>query len=318
MPPLERRYTNVCFTWNNPGDLEPAFDPQRMHYLVYQMEVGANGTEHWQGYCEFKARPRLRQVKALLGSDSIHVEARRGSAEEASGYCMKDDTRKEGTEYREFGEMKETAPGTRRDLERFKDDVLAQRKRKRDLIDDHLGIFARYPKLYDNLKSLTMPKRNTPLQVILHFGDTGLGKTRTVYDRHEGDDLYVTPLSNNTPWYDYYDEHKVVLLDDFAGSASHMSLVQLLRLLDRYPVLVPTKGSHTWWLPDIIYVTTNILPKDWYTWERRESQYRALERRFTKVVVFHPSESSEAPCEVEEDPSWWKENAPDCSLKYYD
>lgn len=281
-----------------------------MRYLVYQLERGENGTTHYQGYVEFKKRQTLNGVKELLGSQTIHVERRRGSAKQASEYCKKADTRVEGSDFYEFGEP--PRQGKRSDLEDFKDAVIGERKRKRDLIDDYYGTIARYPKFYETLTSICRPKREAPLEVILHIGETGLGKTKTVFDRHGEDaELYITPLSNGTPWYDGYDGHKIVLLDDFSGASSHMQLVTLLRLLDRYPVQVPVKGAHTWWLPDKIYVTTNILPKEWYKWEKRGEHYCALARRFTSVVLFYSKLHEEDPGFVEQDRTWWQENAPE-------
>ena len=77
------------------------------------------------------------------------------------------------------------------------------------------------------------------------------------------------------------------MLDDFCGAASHITLGFLLQLLDRYTVMVPTKGGFTWWIPEHVYVTTNVFPRDWYKWEGRLSQYRALARRFSEVLVFY-------------------------------
>jgi len=312
------RLTNVCFTLNNPGPDPIPFDVEKMHYLVYQREEGQNGTEHYQGYCEFTSALRHNPIKALLGGDRVHIERRRGSAQAAADYCKKGETRMEGETPYEYGEMKVTAPGKRNDLEAFKDEVMSGTKRKRDLIEDHAGTLARYPKFYDTLTSLNRPARVEDLQVILHIGDTGLGKTRKVMDDHRDDpDFYIAPLSNGTTWFDTYDRHATVLLDDFAGKASHTTLVSLLRLLDRYPVLVPTKGSHTWWLPNKIYVTTNVLPKDWYSWENRGEQYRALARRFTKVILFYSPLHDDDCGHVDQDTDWWKENAPQEAIMLY-
>lgn len=249
----------------------------------------------------------------------IHIEQRRGTAQQASDYCQKDDTRKEGSEPFIFGEMKATNPGSRQDLETFKDAVVSG-KRKRDIVDEHFGTLCRYPKFYNTLNLMTRPRGNQAIEVVLHIGEPGLGKTRSVMDRYTDDDeLYATPLSNNTLWFDEYDLHQAVLIDDFAGAASKMPLDMLLRLLDRYPVMVPTKGSHAWWKPKIIYITTNILPKDWYKWENRGVQYLSLARRFSKVVLFYPKLHPEDPGFVEQTlPDWWIENAPEEALKYYD
>lgn len=288
----------MVFTLPNPvGLLE---FQEGMQYLVYQEEVSESGLYHFQGYCEFTSALVLGTVKAMLGGESVHIERRMGTAEQAIAYSKKEDTRIDGPY--EYGEPKQQ--GKRVDLENFKTDVLAG-KRKRDLIDDHLIVFARYPKLYDIINS-KRPQRETPPIVTLLIGPTGLGKSRFVYDKYRGnEELYQTPLSNGTMWYDTYDGHEIVLIDDFAGAASHMTLTTLLKLLDRYPQLVPTKGSHTWFYPTHVYVTTNILPKDWYKWENRGEQYLALERRFAHTLLFERGEDmKEAPG------TWWKEHAP--------
>lgn len=314
----QAKYTNVCFTWNNPNDVPIGFETSKMSYLVYQEEVGENGTHHYQGYVELKRQLRLNQVKTLLGSDTIHIARRRGTSEQASEYCKKEDTRVPGTQPYEFGVMKATAPGKRNDLKDFKDNVMDDRKRKRDLVEDHYGTLARYPRFYHDLTLLNRPANNPEVEVILHFGATGLGKTRSVMDAHLQDDsFFIAPLSNGTPWYDTYDLDETVLIDDFAGAASHLSLVALLRLLDVYPLMVPVKCAHTWWRPKTIYITSNILPKDWYKWEKRGSQYLALARRFTKVVLFYPKLFADDPGFVEQDKTWWVENCPDEALPYY-
>lgn len=315
----DQKFRNVVFTLNNPVGLIP-FDEERMRYLVYQEEIGDAGTLHLQGYCELREQERLNAVKALLGGDqNVHIERRRGSAQQAINYAKKDETRVGGPY--EYGEP--ANPGKRTDLKKFKDAVMAG-KRKRELVDDHYSVLARHPKFYDTLNMLNRPKRQEPLEVHLLYGETGTGKTKSVMDAHEDDDdFYPAPLNNGTMWYDTFDGHRKVLLDDFAGASSHISLVSLLRLLDRYAVMVPTKGSHTWWLPTQVYITTNILPRDWYKWEKRGEQYKALARRFTHVKTFYyPLQDSGEPTSeatfYEEDPhEWFKENAPQEAINLY-
>lgn len=300
------RYHNVVFTWNNPeGHIE--FDPEKMKYLVYQEEVGENGTYHFQGYCEFTNKLSLNPAKALLGGASVHIERRRGSQEQAITYAKKEDTRVDGPH--EFGEPR--TQGKRMDLEGFKDAVMSG-ARKRDLLDEHVSIIARYPKFYDQLTMMNRPTRSEEPVVTLLIGETGSGKTRYVMDKYgEDEDFYVAPLNNGTMWYDTFDGHTKVLLDDFAGKMSHISLCSLLRLLDRYPVLVPTKGSHTWWLPNEVFITTNIEPKDWYDFKGRGEQYKALARRFHKVFVYYVSLPGADSNIVEQGANWWIENKPD-------
>ncbi len=253
------RYRNVCFTLNNPEDMI-MFDHEEMEYLLYQEETGENGTYHFQGYCEFKRQRSLNQAKALLGGDTVHLEPRMGTQSQAIAYCKKPDTRVPHTVPYEDGTPR--TQGKRTDLEGFKEAVLGG-ARQCELVHDHVGVIARYPKFYQTLTSFVRPQRTTDLVVTLHIGDTGLGKTRAVESEFGTDPTFFrTPLSNGTPWYDGYDRHTTVLIDDFSGAASHLPLCTLLQLLDRYPLSLPIKGGHTWWLPDALHVTTNLLPKD--------------------------------------------------------
>ncbi len=299
------RLRNVCFTLNNPT-APVLFNEEKMDYLIMQLEVGEEGTTHIQGYCELKTQQRLNAVKALLGGPTVHIEARRGTQQQAIDYCKKDDTRAPGSEPKEFGTPKKQ--GKRNDINAFRDAIILG-KRERELIldDDYCPTVAKYPKLYAKIAAMDPPKRTEDLEVTLLIGPTGLGKTRYVIDKHLDDPLfYRIPLSNGTMWYDGYDKHTSVLMDDFAGAASHMTLVTLLQLLDRYPVQVPIKGGHTWYLPTHIYLTSNILPAEWYKWDKRLPQYDALARRITKVLVFQQDQEP-----YEEGPDWWTNNKPE-------
>lgn len=106
---------NWCFT---KYDLAmPDLDPTLVRYCVYQRELCPDtGREHLQGYIEFKKSIRMNAVKAFFGDTTIHLEARRGTREEAREYCMKDDTRIDGTIPIEFGEFV-SRQGRRSDLE---------------------------------------------------------------------------------------------------------------------------------------------------------------------------------------------------------
>lgn len=115
------RMRNWCFT---KYDLNiPEFDPDVVRYCVYQHEICPDtGREHIQGYVEFKKSIRLAAVKVLFNDDSIHLERRQGTRDQAKAYCMKADSRKEGTSPVEFGTW-DVSPGRRSDLQRVYDQI---------------------------------------------------------------------------------------------------------------------------------------------------------------------------------------------------
>lgn len=296
---------NMIFTWNNPpvtGDggivVQPNFHEDKMYYLVYQYEQGESGTYHWQGYVEFKSQTRYEQAKNLLGSNTIHVERRRGNQKQAIDYCKKDESRVEGSTPFEHGIPKQTTQGARNDLVEFKE-AIKEGKRKRDLVDEHTTCMAKYGRFYDTVRGLYRPERTEPKKVYLLIGPPRCGKTRSVMEAHRGEErhkLFDMPLSNGTMWHDGYDGHSDVLIDDFAGAASHITLTNFLRLIDPWnPVQVPVKGGFVWWNPDKIYITTNIWPREWYKWENRVIQYRAMAERFHAVFDFYEYEEGGDP-----------------------
>lgn len=264
-----------CFTLNNPKDLQAPGLMDNIKYCCWQLEKGAEGTPHLQGVVLFTYTPRLPALKKIACMAGAHWEPKRGSWAQAIAYVSKEESRVEGPWT--IGAV--PSQGARNDIALVKE-VAKSRKRVRDMTDEEVIAVRRSPKMWQLLKQEYRPQRGHELQVILLVGKTGCGKTRHVYDQYGGsDDFYALPVSKDF-WFDGYDGESVVLLDDFVGQ---FPLAQVLRLLDRYPVQVPVKGGFTWWCPDKIFITSNLHPREWYSWKGREEQYRALCRRIKLV-----------------------------------
>jgi hypothetical protein len=93
---------------------------------------------------------------------------------------------------------------------------------------------------------------------IVLWGRTGTGKTRFCYEQIK-DSTYWSP--GDYQWFDGYEGQRIVIIDDYRGE---YPLPLFLKLLDRYPMRVPVKGSFVEWCPKKIFITSNIEPAHWY------------------------------------------------------
>jgi len=116
------RHRNYCFTLNNPLNEEilqlstiVSQQSEYVRYICWGFERGEQGTEHLQGYIEFKNPRSIKWVKSKVNK-RFHLEARRGTQREAIIYCQKD-----GRFY-EFGER--AKQGQRGDLDQIRSDAL--------------------------------------------------------------------------------------------------------------------------------------------------------------------------------------------------
>ncbi len=279
------RHRNYVFTINDPVDWDPEATFQaseRIIFLAGQLEVGAVGKRiHFQGYCQLRNPVGLSGIKELLGRNDAHVEPRRGTHEEAIKYVHKEATRMEGSVCLQFGEPR-ADQGNRSDLDTARQTLL-----ERGLLgvaDESFGTFLRYYKglaLYQSMVGAARDPVEEP-QCRYYWGPAGSGKTRAVWDSvpsHES--VYPVPV-HTSPWFDGYvpGQHTVMLLDDYYHN---WPVTFLLRLLDRYPMQLPVKGSHVNMGKVAIYITSNIPLEQQYP---NYPDQGALRRRFTEIKHF--------------------------------
>lgn len=265
----ELEHTDVLEIWGPHAD-----------YLVFQEEKGANGTKHYQGYIEFTKRCR---PAGLTKHFKPHWEKRQGTRNQARDYCMKGESRVAGPWEHGDWSGKCGEQGKRSDLidvvERIKEG-----KSQREILEEFPVSTIRCYSAIDKARNLYRPSRVKPLTVTLCVGTPGTGKTQNFWnfcDEHETPGWEVPP--GKDIWFSGYSGEENVLIDDFAGN---IGLTQLLKILDKYPLSCPTKGSHVWWCPTNICVTSNAHPWQWYDYETRQDSYAALKRRFHFVILF--------------------------------
>ncbi len=280
-----------------------------LKYVTWQLEEGRH--KHIQCFLQFSERKALQWMKNNV-SARAHWErkVKKSTAKQASDYCQKSESRIGGPWT--YGTLQ--VSGRRNDLHFFRDRIISGASQRELIMDDRtLPQMMRYGRFADRCRSLFPNFQERVPIVILMIGKTGTGKTRAAFAiEEEKKNIYVRPLGRGG-WYDGYDGHSLVILDDFSGAASHTTLCSLLRLLDRHIVTVPIKGAFIQFTPKTIVVTTNNHPRLWYKWTNREDQYDALRRRFNQIHLFDntPVKILTDPLDVE---TWWQDYDEDIVL----
>lgn len=223
------------FTLNNPDGLitELDFENLRARYLVAQLEMGAKGTPHYQGYVEFPNAVRRTQiVEVLVGA---HLEVAQSDSDKCEAYCTKEETRLE--EPIRFG-TRVAKQGKRTDVLALRDAVKGG-KRGRELFDDDLtaGPAIRYSRgVADMGRAYNEATMRDDIRVIFHYGPAGTGKTFCAHS----DEAYYFDGNNGEFWVGYAGQTTLVL-DEFGGHVLKPLFLQ--RLCDKYPLWLPIKGS---------------------------------------------------------------------------
>lgn len=246
-----------------------------------QLERTAEGRLHVQFAVRLRANRKPGWVKKHLSGTAHWEIAKDVSA--AVDYCSKPESRVEGPW--SFGSW-ELHQGARTDLAAVQS-ALDGGCSLRDIAEQHFIQFCRYGRAFREYLLLRSKPRCWEMEVIILWGKTGSGKTRSVYDRAAQDDLSVFALPQNdggVPWFDGYTGEDVILIDDFYG---WLKVSWLLKLLDRYPMHVQTKGGTVPFVSRIVYFTSNKDPRDWYDWSKFGNEVKdAFFRRVSKIIKF--------------------------------
>lgn len=203
----------------------------------------SSGRAHIQGTLVFKRAKRFAGVKAILAD--AHWEPCQNLAKSWE-YCAKEG-HADSVDNRE-----RPSNGVSKLVS-----LVREGATDTDLVEEEPALFARYHTFVDRLRSLDARRtpRDRPRTVIWIYGETGVGKTRWAYDRFPGLD---TVEIHGGRFFAGYRGSPVVLFDDIREST--LPFRMWLRLMDRYPLTIDTKGSEKVWSPDVVIVTTSRAP----------------------------------------------------------
>lgn len=221
--------------------------PPGVNYIKGQLEEGEGGYLHWQIIVGFTSQTRLAGVRKVFGN--AHAEPTRSEA--ADEYVWKESTRVAGTQFvlgqkalrrnnsKDWASIYEAAK--RADFEEIPPDVLIR--------------------CYGNLcriASANAQPVGMERTAVCYYGPTGTGKSRRAWEEAL-ESAY--PKDPNTKFWCGYRGHENVVIDEFRGL---INISNILRWLDRYPVLVEVKGSSVVLNAKRIWLTSNVHPRDWY------------------------------------------------------
>lgn len=260
------------------GDYSGMFDGMdNIRCAVWQMELSPETSRlHLQGYVEFTRSVRMVTIKRILG-ETVHLEGRKGSRQQAIEYCRKTDTRFAGPW--EYGSLDDVQPGRRNDLHLLAE-AIRDGASRRKVVEDFGHLYIRYSRGVENLLGVRaqyqVPEWRE-LTVVVYHGKAGTGKTRRAVEASPGD--YFILQSGERVWFDGYEGEGTLIIDDFYGWIKYGLL---LSMLDGYRLRVEIKGGFTYANWTKVYITSNDPPESWY----QKGMTDALRRRITEIHHF--------------------------------
>ena len=255
-------------------------------WFIMGKETGEQGTPHLQGACVLGRQVAFSMLKALPGFSRCHLEPMRGEPQASRDYCSKQDLN-----FYEIGALPQ--PGKRSDLHDVCE-AMKEGQTLRQVAELHPTQVVKFSKGLMYYRSLLAKPRdvNFPPKIFWIYGPTGCGKSRFVYElamaiAKSSDNIWST--SSDLKWFDGYDGQKVAIFDDFRPKEVSFSF--LLRVLDRYPLQVPIKGSYTNWNPEYIFITAPHDPCKLFEYRAtyRAEDIQQLKRRISKTFDFGQS-----------------------------
>lgn len=261
------------------------YDMFHVRYMCFQHEIcPTTGSPHLQGYVEFTKRVHWGTLKTMVANHiSIRTCDKNGTVNRA--YCMK---QQEGAhDFWEWGNIVEK--GQRTDLDNLTE-AIQQGRSLVEVAEMDPATFVRNYRGLQFFKGMLSKPRSWKTEVVWYYGPTGTGKSHAARAESralaEADSQQVYYKMPGAKWWDGYDGHSYVVIDDFR--ADMCPFYQLLLWFDEYPVRVEYKGASTEFVAKKIWITCPKTPKELYANSEKigDEDIKQLERRITVVKHF--------------------------------
>lgn len=278
-----------AFTWFYPEGVDPKafFDADlqkencRLRYVFGGMEIcPETKRQHVNGYLKTKQKTTNYVLKELYGFGYCAPLLKPELANKR--YCSKDGLTFECGVNPSKG--KGSTNGKRSDLEGLRERVQSGHS-YRDIMKDlttagALQCVDKYFKYYEPPRTYS-----DQFRFIWVYGATELGKTRHILNNmfkaeYEKGDVYVT--LSTSQWWDGYDRHPVILVDDFRSSFCPFK--ELLNICQPIEHKVQVKGTTRQLVCNTVIITSCHSPLECY--KNVTEDRNQLYRRITQVLHF--------------------------------
>lgn len=289
------RVRGWVFTLNNytPADLV-LLQAVDCKHLVYGCEVAASGTPHVQGYIELENKVGCKALCKLLGGH-VHLEPRLGTPAEARDYCLKgeqshEEWKDKGKLGPNFGKNAVTfekgvalTPGKRTDILNVREAALTQSMAE---IVSNPDFNFQDIQIAKEVKKYCTKGRDWMTKVIWLYGPSSTGKS-TYARKICADEGFLDPHYHDKvgTWWDSYDGHEAVILDDFRDYWWPMSYNN--NMLTGHNFRVEVKHGSAFFVPKLIVYTSVLGPKEQYRGVAGDREpLKQLLRRITEIYRF--------------------------------
>ena len=256
-------------TFNNPDKYGYDHDNIRaalstiknLEYWCMCDEIGEKGTYHTHLFLFRKNQMRFGQIKNKF--PTAHIDYCRGTTQENRDYVRKEGkykgTDKEETNlpdtFEEFGECPQEQQGKRNDLEALYG-MIKDGLSDYDILESHPSYMLQMNKIErcrQVVREEEFKNKFRDLTVEYWFGDTGLGKTRTVMERYGYENVYrVTDYKYP---FDGYKGQDVLVFEEFYNS---IRIQEMLTYLDGYPLDLPCRYANKTACYTKVYILSNV------------------------------------------------------------
>lgn len=263
---------------------------QNIRFIAYGVEITpTTNREHLQAFLYFRNEKAtsltncIRLGKNLFGAGASRLYAMMGSFQDNEEYCSKESS------LQKFGD--EPRQGLRGDLietvQAIRDGDLAVS----EIMNEDPSFYHQYGRTLRDVEDFAgrYKFRDWMTEGIWLWGETHTGKTERAMEGYHPR-THFKKCMNDQWWDGLTHNHHTVILNEFRGN--HMTLSELLELVDRWPHEVKTRGRQPLpFLARTVIVTSPMHPRDVYPKALLEKdKLDQLLRRFQIIhTVYDPA-----------------------------